>query len=127
MTEDLRRRAGLPAHVKKVLDALPHGTHPMTQFATGIMALQVRLCVVQGCETPGCVVLPALVSDQDCLLQAAAACGLCDFAPLSRAAARCTPRADPAICAPAAAPSPPLARSPGASRPAAPAHVLRAA
>ena len=33
--------AQMPDHVLKVLQALPKGTHPMTQFAQGILALQV--------------------------------------------------------------------------------------
>ena len=32
--------AQMPDHVLKVLQALPKGTHPMTQFAQGILALQ---------------------------------------------------------------------------------------
>lgn len=40
VTEDLRARSALPAHVVKVLDALPADTHPMTQYATAILALQ---------------------------------------------------------------------------------------
>lgn len=43
VTEELRARSKLPAYVKKVLDALPEGTHPMTQFSTAVLALQVRL------------------------------------------------------------------------------------
>ncbi len=30
----------LPAHVKKVIEALPDDAHPMTQFTTAVMALQ---------------------------------------------------------------------------------------
>ena len=30
----------MPSHVLEVLRALPEGTHPMTQFAQGILALQ---------------------------------------------------------------------------------------
>jgi citrate synthase len=41
VTEDLRRRSKVPAHVKSVLDALPAHTHPMTQFTSAVMALQV--------------------------------------------------------------------------------------
>lgn len=29
-------------HVYKTIDALPVTAHPMTQFATGVMALQVK-------------------------------------------------------------------------------------
>ena len=35
-----RANETLPAHVGATLDALPLDTHPMTQFATGILALQ---------------------------------------------------------------------------------------
>lgn len=38
---ELRSRAKLPAHVAKVLAALPEGAHPMTQFSTAVLALQV--------------------------------------------------------------------------------------
>jgi citrate synthase len=42
--EDLRRelanRAEVPAYVWNVLDALPHDTHPMTLFSTGILVMQ---------------------------------------------------------------------------------------
>lgn len=38
---ELRSRARLPEHVGKVLAALPEGTHPMTQFSTAVLALQV--------------------------------------------------------------------------------------
>jgi citrate synthase len=41
VTEDLRRRSKVPAHVKSVLDALPPHAHPMTQFTSAVMALQV--------------------------------------------------------------------------------------
>lgn len=44
VTEELRSRSALPEHLKKVLKALPEGTHPMTQLSIAIMALQV------GCE-----------------------------------------------------------------------------
>jgi citrate synthase len=40
LTADWRKRAGLPNATKEVLDALPAGTHPMTQFTIGIMTLQ---------------------------------------------------------------------------------------
>lgn len=45
----------MPEHVLKVLKALPEGTHPMTQFAQGILALQVR---IRGRQMP-CAVLGA--------------------------------------------------------------------
>lgn len=34
------RRAQIPPHVFKVIDALPSHTHPMSQFVCGIMALR---------------------------------------------------------------------------------------
>jgi hypothetical protein len=37
------RGKDLPGHVHKVLAALPAGTHPMTQFSTAVLALQVNL------------------------------------------------------------------------------------
>eukprot|EP00877_Chromochloris_zofingiensis_P012101 jgi/Chrzof1/7144/Cz02g12210.t1 len=40
VTEELRSRSKVPAHVKEVLDSMEKGTHPMTQFATAILALQ---------------------------------------------------------------------------------------
>lgn len=43
LSEDLRARSKLPQHVLKVLDALPQGTHPMTQLSTAVMSLQVNL------------------------------------------------------------------------------------
>ncbi|GAB2293120.1 hypothetical protein Dimus_027332 [Dionaea muscipula] len=41
-SKDLRDRATIPDHVYKTIDALPITAHPMTQFATGVMALQVQ-------------------------------------------------------------------------------------
>jgi len=40
VTEMLRKRSTLPAHISAVLAAMPPTTHPMTQFATAILALQ---------------------------------------------------------------------------------------
>lgn len=40
VTEEWKRRSGLPAYVEAVIDALPAETHPMTQFSAGIVALQ---------------------------------------------------------------------------------------
>lgn len=40
LTDQLRMRATLPAHVYKVLEALPADTHPMTQFTVAINAMQ---------------------------------------------------------------------------------------
>ncbi|KAL3624578.1 hypothetical protein CASFOL_031246 [Castilleja foliolosa] len=42
LSEELRRRATVPDHVYKTIDALPVNAHPMTQFTTGVMALQVQ-------------------------------------------------------------------------------------
>ena len=42
LSEELRSRSALPAHVPAVLKALPPGTHPMTQFSTAVLALQAR-------------------------------------------------------------------------------------
>ncbi|CAH9085494.1 unnamed protein product [Cuscuta epithymum] len=41
LSQELRTRAIVPDHVYKTIDALPVSAHPMTQFATGVMALQV--------------------------------------------------------------------------------------
>jgi len=40
LNEELQKRATLPAHVIKSVDALPKDMHPMTQLATGLLALQ---------------------------------------------------------------------------------------
>jgi len=40
LSAELRSRAALPPHVVSVLEALPPGTHPMTQFSIAIMAMQ---------------------------------------------------------------------------------------
>ncbi|KAH9610877.1 hypothetical protein KSS87_016966 [Heliosperma pusillum] len=42
LPEDLRSRSSVPDYVYKTIDALPVTAHPMTQFATGVMALQVE-------------------------------------------------------------------------------------
>ncbi|XP_074325565.1 citrate synthase, mitochondrial-like [Apium graveolens] len=42
LSAELRSRAGVPDHVYKTIDALPVAAHPMTQFTTGVMALQVQ-------------------------------------------------------------------------------------
>ncbi|KAK4411005.1 Citrate synthase, mitochondrial [Sesamum angolense] len=42
LSKELRNRATVPDHVYKAIDALPITAHPMTQFATGVMALQVQ-------------------------------------------------------------------------------------
>ncbi|KAK4786935.1 hypothetical protein SAY86_010768 [Trapa natans] len=41
LSSELRGRATVPDYVYKAIDALPLTAHPMTQFATGVMALQV--------------------------------------------------------------------------------------
>jgi citrate synthase len=40
VTDMLRERSALPSSVTAVLDAMPANTHPMTQFATAVLALQ---------------------------------------------------------------------------------------
>ncbi|MCW5923381.1 MAG: citrate (Si)-synthase, eukaryotic [Saprospiraceae bacterium] len=40
LTENWVRRANVPDHVFKAIEALPIDTHPMTQFSVGIMAMQ---------------------------------------------------------------------------------------
>jgi citrate synthase len=50
VTEDLRSRSKLPSYVSKVLASLPEGMHPMTQFSTLVLALQVGF-------SKGCVVV----------------------------------------------------------------------
>ncbi|KAL6557451.1 hypothetical protein OROMI_017801 [Orobanche minor] len=42
LSKELQSRATVPDHVYKTIDALPITAHPMTQFATGVMALQVQ-------------------------------------------------------------------------------------
>jgi citrate synthase len=42
VTADWRGHEGLPGHVKAALDALPRDAHPMTQFSTGILAMQTE-------------------------------------------------------------------------------------
>ncbi len=42
LSADWRKRAPLPAHVLKTIDALPKESHAMTQFVTGVMALQTE-------------------------------------------------------------------------------------
>lgn len=44
VAEELRARSKLPDYVRKVLASLPEGMHPMTQFSTIVLALQV--CVM---------------------------------------------------------------------------------
>ena len=40
VTEEWRRRSALPEHLIKSMEAVPTDTHPMTQFAMAILALQ---------------------------------------------------------------------------------------
>ncbi|KAJ7949083.1 Citrate synthase [Quillaja saponaria] len=42
LSQELRSRATVPDYVFKAIDALPVSAHPMTQFTTGVMALQVQ-------------------------------------------------------------------------------------
>jgi citrate synthase len=42
LSKDWAKRAKIPDHVYKTLDALPIDTHPMTQFVVGVMALQTK-------------------------------------------------------------------------------------
>lgn len=42
LAQELRRRAKIPEYAYKAIDALPVSAHPMTQFSTGVMALQVE-------------------------------------------------------------------------------------
>ncbi|HMX41875.1 MAG TPA: citrate/2-methylcitrate synthase, partial [Saprospiraceae bacterium] len=40
LTENWMRRANVPEHVFRAIDALPVDAHPMTQLSTGVMAMQ---------------------------------------------------------------------------------------
>jgi citrate synthase len=42
VTEILQRRSHVPTHVFHTIEALPIGTHPMTQFVVAVMALQTE-------------------------------------------------------------------------------------
>ncbi|KAL0561914.1 hypothetical protein IC582_002359 [Cucumis melo] len=42
LSRELQSRASVPDYVYKAIDALPITSHPMTQFATGVMGLQVQ-------------------------------------------------------------------------------------
>ena len=42
LSNEWEQRGELPTHTKNALEALPEGTHPMTQFCTGIMTLQTE-------------------------------------------------------------------------------------
>ncbi|KAG5388071.1 hypothetical protein IGI04_029612 [Brassica rapa subsp. trilocularis] len=41
LSKDMANRAAVPDYVYNAIDALPSTAHPMTQFASGVMALQV--------------------------------------------------------------------------------------
>lgn len=41
VTEELRARSSVPSHVLSLLHSLPKGTHPMTQLAQAVLALQL--------------------------------------------------------------------------------------
>jgi citrate synthase len=47
VTADLKARSKIPEHLYSLLNAMPPGTHPMTQFATLVMALQVSMGLMQ--------------------------------------------------------------------------------
>jgi len=42
VTKEWNSRAGLPAHVEKVIDSFPKHMHPMSQFSAGVLALQTE-------------------------------------------------------------------------------------
>ncbi|GJN23624.1 hypothetical protein PR202_gb11288 [Eleusine coracana subsp. coracana] len=42
LSKELLSRSKVPGHVYQAIDALPSSAHPMTQFTTGVMALQVE-------------------------------------------------------------------------------------
>ena len=42
ITEELRHRAKLPAHVEPLIRSFPKGMHPMTQLSTALMACQTQ-------------------------------------------------------------------------------------
>lgn len=42
LSKELQNRSTVPDYVYKAIDALPVNSHPMTQFSTGVMALQVE-------------------------------------------------------------------------------------
>ncbi|GJU27383.1 citrate synthase, mitochondrial [Tanacetum coccineum] len=50
LSAELRSRANIPDHVYKAIDALPITAHPMTQFTTGVMALQVAKRILKDME-----------------------------------------------------------------------------
>ncbi|TQE08334.1 hypothetical protein C1H46_006116 [Malus baccata] len=45
LSKELRTRAVVPDYVYKAIDALPITAHPMTQFTTGVMALQLSISI----------------------------------------------------------------------------------
>ncbi|GMH38747.1 hypothetical protein BSKO_06631 [Bryopsis sp. KO-2023] len=42
LSGELKSRSKMPAHILKVLEAMPEGTHPMTQFSQAVMSLQTE-------------------------------------------------------------------------------------
>ena len=42
LAADWRKRSQVPAHVFKTIDALPIDAHPMTQYVTGVLAMQTE-------------------------------------------------------------------------------------
>lgn len=42
LTDDLRKRAGIPAHAEALIRSLPKTMHPMTQVSLGLMACQTE-------------------------------------------------------------------------------------
>ena len=47
LTEEWRKRSTVPAHVFKAIDTLPIEAHPMSQFMTGIVAMQTESVFVK--------------------------------------------------------------------------------
>ncbi|CAI9264532.1 unnamed protein product [Lactuca saligna] len=45
LSKELHGRAIIPDHVYKAINVLPITAHPMTQFTTGVMALQVSFFI----------------------------------------------------------------------------------
>lgn len=44
LTAELHDRAKLPAHVESMIRNFPKGMHPMTQFSSAVLAMQVSFC-----------------------------------------------------------------------------------
>jgi len=51
LSAELRDRSKMPAHVYKVLEAMPADAHPMTLFSQGVMALQTGSKFAQAYQT----------------------------------------------------------------------------